>query len=195
MRARSHAPFLAAVLLLAALPAVAQVPLGGEFRVNTYTSGDQGNPAVAAHPDGGFVVVWSSYYGVRPGIFGQRYDNQGAAIGGEFQINTTTTDDERDPDISRDAAGNFVVVWTQFSFTGPAGEIRARRFASNGSPLGPDFLVNVYTSGLQRHPSVASAPNGDFVIAWDDGFAPGAQHGQDGTRASRRWRGRRTAVS
>lgn len=35
--------------------------LGGQFQVNTYTSGPQFAPAVALTQDGDFVVVWTSY--------------------------------------------------------------------------------------------------------------------------------------
>ena len=41
--------------------ASAQVPAGGEFRVNTYTTGAQGSSGrPAMEPDGDFVVVWTS---------------------------------------------------------------------------------------------------------------------------------------
>jgi|GEM_PF-7074778 len=36
------------------------VPVGGEFRVNTYTTGDQDSPTITALSDGGFVVSWMS---------------------------------------------------------------------------------------------------------------------------------------
>jgi hypothetical protein len=54
----------------------AGVPLGAEFRVNTYITGDQGEPSVAAEPFGNFVVVWHSPQdGSSTGIFGQRYSS------------------------------------------------------------------------------------------------------------------------
>ena len=40
-------------------------PLGGEFQVNTVTTGYQESPAVASDAIGNFVVVWESY-GPRP---------------------------------------------------------------------------------------------------------------------------------
>ena len=49
--------------------------LGPEFRVNTYTTGYQSLPAVAADAAGNFVVVWQSYQDGRNGIFGQRYSD------------------------------------------------------------------------------------------------------------------------
>jgi hypothetical protein len=48
--------------------------LGPEFRINTYTTGDQREPSVAADSLGRFVVVWRSYpQDPDTGIFGQRY--------------------------------------------------------------------------------------------------------------------------
>jgi hypothetical protein len=50
-------------------------PRGGQFMVNTYTTGFQGYPAsVASDAQGNFVVVWHSPQdGDEDGIFGQRY--------------------------------------------------------------------------------------------------------------------------
>ena len=42
-----------------------------------------------------------------------------------------------------------------------------RRFGSNGLPIGGQFLVNTYTTNEQIWPSVAVAPSGDFVVAWE----------------------------
>jgi hypothetical protein len=37
------------------------VPQGSQFQVNSYTTSDQNDPAVAADSDGDFVVVWQSW--------------------------------------------------------------------------------------------------------------------------------------
>jgi hypothetical protein len=49
-------------------------PIGGEFQINTYTTGGQSIPSVAAGNAGNFVVAWQSYGedGSTYGIFGQR---------------------------------------------------------------------------------------------------------------------------
>src|SRR5206468_3571660 len=39
----------------------AGAPLGPEFRVNTYTTGNQYQPSVASDSAGDFVVVWKSF--------------------------------------------------------------------------------------------------------------------------------------
>lgn len=58
-------------------------PAGGEFQLNTYTSGTQAYPSVAMAGDGSFVVVWHSdgQDGSGYGIFFQRFDAQGNALG------------------------------------------------------------------------------------------------------------------
>src|SRR5262249_25972830 len=58
--------------------AAAGTPDGGEFHVNTYTTGHQTVPAVASDSAGRFVVVWSSdgQDGSGTGIYGQRFQSQ-----------------------------------------------------------------------------------------------------------------------
>ena len=45
-------------------------------------------------------------------VFGQRFDSDGNALGSEFQVNTTTSGDQHNPNIGMNAAGDFVVSWT-----------------------------------------------------------------------------------
>src|SRR6185436_1988872 len=88
-------------------------PQGAEFRVNSYTTGTQDDPAVASDANGNFVVVWDSngQDGHARGIFGQRFNAAGVPQGALFQANTYTTNQQRFPAVSADASGDFVVVW------------------------------------------------------------------------------------
>jgi hypothetical protein len=160
----------------------AGVPAGPDFQVNTYTTGSQRDPHVAAASGGGFVVVWQSggYYGGAQdgsdaGIFGQRFDASGAPVGPEFQANTYTTGTQGYPDVAVDAAGNFVVVWAGAynNQDGDADGVFGQEFTGAGVPDGPEFQVNTYTTGYQNGPVVAAGPGGTFVVAW--------QSGQDGS--------------
>src|SRR5262249_15706616 len=87
--------------------------LGGEFRVNTYTSGDQAYAPLAMDNKGNFVVVWSSYGqdGSGYGIYGQRYNAAGTKLGGEFLVNTTTAGSQDYVRLAMNSGGAFVVVW------------------------------------------------------------------------------------
>ena len=54
---------------------------GSQFQVNTYTTGNQGQPAVAMDLAGAFVIVWTSASedGSDTGVYGQEYASAGAA--------------------------------------------------------------------------------------------------------------------
>jgi hypothetical protein len=137
-----------------------------EFRVNTYTTNQQLTPAAAAS-EAGFVVVWTSLQdGIGYGIFGQRFDPMGSPLGQEFRVNTFTTNFQIAPDVAADAAGNFVVVWASDGQDGSDYGIFGQRFDAAGSPVGPEFAVNTYTTGRQWRPSVAREPDGAFMVTW-----------------------------
>src|SRR5262245_10589616 len=89
------------------------VPLGGEFRVNTYTTFRQLESDVAMDADGDFVIVWHStgQDGSGYGVYAQRYSPDGVPRGGEFRINTYTTDTQGYPAAAMDTDGDFVVAW------------------------------------------------------------------------------------
>ena len=199
-------------------------------------------PSVAAEADGDFVVVWScdgssgtntSAYSIQ----GQRYASDGSAQGAQFQVNTYTTGNQRNPSVAADADGDFIVVWESHgsygtdtrdkasrasarprtdrprarssrstptrrtpSFTPPwrrmrtgtsswCGRATARpgrtpatkhpgqRYASDGSPQGAEFQVNTYTTSSRASPSVAADADGDFVVVWQS-------YGSSGTDTS-----------
>ena len=164
--------------------------LGSEFQINTTTSGDQRQAAVARDPAGNFVVVWESdgQDGSGWGIFGQRFDAAGNALGGEFQINTTTSGDQRGASVATDAAGNFVVTWSSDGQDGSGWGVYGRRFDDAGTALGGEFLVNAYTAGNQHQASVAANADGEFAIVWtsvgQDGSSGGVylrRYDSDGT--------------
>jgi hypothetical protein len=185
-----HYRFSALVGLLtlsfgSAMPAVAQddpIPDGAETRMGTGDAGSEANfPAVGVDPTGNFIVVWEER-GVpgspdqsRLGIQAQRWSVDGDPLGGQFQVNSYTTGDQRYPDVASASGGNFLVVWTSLDSTVfPAeGDIFAQRFGSDGQPVGGEILVNSYTTGDQSAPRATVAQNGDFVVVWESSGSPG----------------------
>jgi hypothetical protein len=147
--------------------ASAGVPVGPEFRVNTYTTDAQAFPAIASDPSANFVVLWQSRQdGSDYGIFGQRYASSGAPLGPEFRVNTYTTNLQTHPSVAADSAGNFVVVWqggSPFAYN-----VFGQRYASSGTPLGPEFRVNTSAFGSQDKPSIGSDSSGNFVVVWEE---------------------------
>src|SRR5262245_598513 len=145
-------------------------PVGGEFRVNTFTLGDQNSPSVAADLTGGFIVVWQSTLGEDgdgAGIFGQRYDSSGGAQGGEFQVNSFTPGFQINPAIASDPMGGFVVVWESEGAATPgrdADGVFGQRFDAGAARVGEEFQVNSYTTGQQQSPAVAIDGDGNCVV-------------------------------
>ncbi|MCI0464020.1 MAG: hypothetical protein L0Z62_44365 [Gemmataceae bacterium] len=142
-------------------------PQGSEFQVNTFTDHDQFDPAVAMDPGGNFVVAWASkdQDGDGWGVFARRFNPSAVAQGSEFQVNTTTKDDQFDPALAIDPSGNFVVAWTSDNQDGNNDGVYARRYDSGGAAQGGEFLVNTFTDHDQQYPTVAMNASG-FVIAW-----------------------------
>jgi hypothetical protein len=159
-------------------------PLGAEFRVNTATTGNQRHPFVASDPAGAFTVVWESEDGFAGGIFGQRYASSGIPLGLEFRVNTYITNHQSYPSVAVDASGNFVVVWSGLFQDGSMDGIFGQRFASTGTPLGPEFRVNTYTTEGQSDPHVAADTMGSFVVVWQSELQDGSESGVFGQRFS-----------
>jgi YVTN family beta-propeller protein len=95
----------------------------------------------------------------------------------EFQVNAFTTGNQRNPSVSHAPDGSFVVAWESSSQDETFDGIFARRFASGGLAQGPEFWVNTYTTGPQQYPSVSHAPDGSFVVAWEDSLQDGNGEG------------------
>ncbi|MDH3969485.1 MAG: FG-GAP-like repeat-containing protein [Rhodospirillales bacterium] len=156
----------------------AGVAQGPEFQVNSFTTGFQGDPAVAMDADGDFIVAWTDYGGQDGssyGVFAQRYDAAGVTQGPELQVNSFTTGNQDGPTVAMDADGDFVVAWTSFGQDGSSWGIFAQRYDAEGVAQGPEFQVNGFTTGDQSELAVAMDADGDFVVAWTD-FS-----GQDGS--------------
>jgi hypothetical protein len=160
------------------------VPQGSEFRVNSYTTGNQAQPAVASDESGNFVVVWSSATqdGSSYGIFGQRFDASGVPQGGEFGVNSYTTGLQQQPIVAPAANGDFVVVWSSDGQDADSHGVFGRRFDASGTPLGAEFQVNSYTTGGQSLPFVSADENGNFVVAWNSSGQDGSGLGVFGQR-------------
>jgi len=175
---RGMGPVLLVLLLRPAL-AWSQAPIGSEFRVNSYTTGTQYFPSVAADAGGNFVVVWQSngQDGSGPGIFGRRYDAAGTPPGGpDFRVNSYTTTAQQYPQAASSSTGEIVVVWESYpNQDGSSTGVFGRRFDNSGAPVGAEFVVNTYTTAPQRFPAVASDASGSFVVVWssDDGSGYG----------------------
>lgn len=151
------------------------LPKGWQFQVNSYTTGNQFAPAVAMDNDGDFVVVWQSNGSgfsdtASYSIQAQRFNSLGTPQGSQFEVNTTyTTNAQRNPDVSLDYTGNFVIVWESGGSPNTDSDgysIQGQRYNSNGDIQSGQFQVNDYTTGDQTGPAISLDDNGNFIVVW-----------------------------
>lgn len=146
------------------------------FQVNTFTTGNQFQSSIAYDSDGDFIVVWQSFNQTGTlelpgdlgyGIYAQRYDASGNRLGTEIHINSYTSGNQQNPVVAFGPGGSFVVAWQTNSFPGGNNfDIVARRFDGNAEPVSTEFMVNSFTTNIQRDPSLAIDATGDMVVVW-----------------------------
>ncbi|MCW5599183.1 MAG: hypothetical protein KIT59_08750 [Nitrosomonas sp.] len=167
--------------------------LGREFRINTATASDQVSRSTAALTDGGFVVTWQSFGqdGDGLGVYAQRYDANGEIQGGEFRVNTTSTDHQSNSSVAALADGGFVVSWDSYGQDGSDYGVYAKRYDADGneiewmippdltSLLTADRLYNwaesIYSDLFPNHPTSQDV-FGYYARVYENGNALGEQN-------------------
>jgi hypothetical protein len=123
------------------------VAQGSEFRVNTTTSGNQLYSTVAMDGDGGFVVTWSSngQQGSGSEVYAQRYNASGVALGTEFRVNSTTSNNQQYSSVAMNADGDFVIDWSSNGQDGSNYGVYAQRYRGNSAPSVTNAIANQTT--------------------------------------------------
>lgn len=141
---------------------------GSQFRVNTYTTGDQLAPSIAALSNNNFIVVWQSLQqdGSGYGIYGQLFDNTGAKVNTEFRVNTYITNDQSSPIVAALPNDKFVITWTSKGQNGINKQVYGKIYTNSGNTVNSEFLVNAYEALDQVNQDITVLQNGDFIIIW-----------------------------
>lgn len=148
-------------------------PIGDEFQVNTYTTGSQGAPEVAADTTGNFIVVWNGEAGGgRSDILAQRFDASGATVGGEIQLNEDTSSDQSGAAVALADDGSFLAIWSNVE------RLVTRGFDDQSIPTAGDFELarndptypDYGTTSFFRRGAEALS-NGNFVVAWHQSYS------------------------
>jgi hypothetical protein len=131
-------------------------PIGTDFGVNLVLPPNTGEPGVAAHPAGGFVVIWTGLDADGYGIVARRYDANAQPVGGEIAVNAGVAGQQTFPRIAARAQG-YVAAFTSGT------NVVVRLFGPDMSPQSGDIVV-----GTGSYPDVAGLPNG-FAVAFTTG--------------------------
>jgi hypothetical protein len=135
------------------------VALGEPFQVNTYATGFQTRPQIAALPEGGFVIAWQTAAdeSSEPSARARRFDASGAALGKNFplegvRVPLSIASLEDRLIVAYDEPRGLALGWFDYE-----GKLRDQRITDE--------------HGRLAVASLATSPLGHVVFAWDT-FAP-----------------------
>jgi len=146
-------------------------PRTAEFRVNQTTGDDQRSHDAAMDADGNIVVVWADYNLPRS-IKARLYNSAGAALTGEFSVNTNVSGTVEYPAVDMSTNGYFIVTWSRADFGNSYFDLYYRLFEPNGWTTQSEKPVTV-SDGYQRIQSdVAMVSTSFFMITWNEQVTP-----------------------
>lgn len=147
---------------------------GPEFNAATLKTGNHVSPSVAMNPNTGeFVVVWEvrNEEGFASSVRGQRFGFFTGRQGSEFVVYSQPAGDPPfilafyAPKVARGGNGAFVVVWKTADSDI---DVLGQRYNNDGVPLGGRLVIGDNAGIPDGRPHIAMAPNGRFVVSWDD---------------------------
>jgi hypothetical protein len=139
---------------------------------------------VAELGGGGFAVTWSSRqsHGEQDpdddDVQGQTISSSGVvAATPQFHVNNLVTSGrQKEADVAPTLDGGFFAVWEMYRSDGY--QIRGRRYAADGTPMGDEFQIETDTTGGQHDPRVAANGYGDLLVVWAAGSNPNLIRGR-----------------
>ena len=140
--------------------------IGSEFKVNAGTGGNE-SPAVAAFPNGNFVVVWQwwdtlLFPSICQKVFARIFDPSGNSLTNDILVESTFCTIFK-PATSTFSNNNFVVAWNDSS-----SDIYFKLLDENGNAITNSILAVTYSVNEdQERPAAVVFPNDNFIITWD----------------------------
>ena len=129
------------------------------FTVSTGQDAFDVEPSIDSSADGSFVVTWmSSQDGEGYSAKAQRFSADAKALAAPFLIEAGGLGSRNGAQVAVAADGRFIVAYNSIDIKQPAApghrpilptEIRAQRFAADGTPMGEAFRLNRFDEGEQ----------------------------------------------
>jgi hypothetical protein len=153
---------------------------GPEIQINQNGAASQWRPLIAPTPTGGWVVAWSGDWD--GDAFMRIFDQNGAPLSGDIEINAFPWDAQVDPAVAVDPLGNIFASFVDFSSHDPSASslnLYGRTFTPDGTPVqAEEFLITSWLGdGIQSEPRVAVDAAGRFLVVFEDALGDGSGKG------------------
>ncbi|MEM6618227.1 MAG: calcium-binding protein [Pseudomonadota bacterium] len=144
-------------------------PLGNEVVVNTSTAGTPTSFQIHSLESGDFFVTWEAADAQNLGVFGQRFDAQGAKAFGEVALNTTTALNQVDVDVTELSNGLLVAVWESQGQVGTTSDrgIYSQIITAGSGAQGVETKLVDEVGTNEVNPQVVALTGGGFVLLWE----------------------------
>lgn len=138
----------------------------GEFVVNDAVTGNVYEPAIAALPDGRYMVTWMAVTDAEDGgissIRGKMIHPMWIGLGRDFLVNSTTENAQYSPSIVATPDGRFMATWESHDpGDGSASNIRGRLFDPTKAHGGAD---SEYLLGGDAHDTMSGGQGDDYLL-------------------------------
>lgn len=138
------------------------------------------DPDISGSADGHYVIIYAETQdasdGDGEGMFFTLYNPDRTAVVADGQANENFLGNQEDGEVAMDSTGRFVIAWEDATIDGDGKAAMCRAFNADGTPAGPEMMVNQLTNGTQEDatvaivsPDVAAKVGFDFVVAYEDG--------------------------
>jgi hypothetical protein len=127
---------------------------------------DQVRPSVRELRNGNTVFLWQSKLLGASHIFA-RFAKGTNFYTPDIRVNASISDQQVEPAAAALPDGGVMAAWASYGQDGSLWGVYARKLTAAGAgATAQEFLVNQYTIGNQRKPSVCALANGNVVFAW-----------------------------
>jgi len=142
--------------------------LSGEVQINAETAGMQMQPSVDLAADGTAWFAWRSFGadGDQGAIVARRFTADLASATREVLVNQVALGDQTDPVIGALPDGGALVLWLGPDARQERVQVRARRLAPDGTPIGDAYRIDQGDGFDCATPALGLARDGRALVAY-----------------------------
>ena len=142
--------------------------LSGEVQVNAETAGMQMQPSVDLGADGTAWFAWRSFGadGDQGAIVARRFAADLASATHEVLVNQVALGNQTDPVIGALPDGGALVLWLGPDARQERVQVRARRLAADGTPVGDAYRIDLGDGFDHVTPALGLARDGRALVAY-----------------------------